>query len=582
MDKEILISFRDFTFQYEDQNKPALEAITLDIYRGEVLLIIGSSGCGKSSLCMAMNGAIPHLLKGEMSGSVDVMEHDLQKASPSVLARHVGMVFQDPEIQLFATSVEDEVAMSLESLAVPRKEMRTRVDLALNEVGLTGLETRAPSQLSGGQKQRVALASVLAREPDVLVLDEPTGNLDPIGTRSVMETVRRICDSDGRTVVLVEKDLGPVVHLVDRVALMDDGRIRYVGSPQDLLRRVDLLKECGLRISAATQIAVTLEQKGITKFDSLPTTADELAEELRNKQFTLKPTGQIGKVPLPTNTESGKAATPVVDFDEVVYRYRNGFKGLDNVSFKVRQGEFVAILGHNGAGKSTLVQHIIGILRPTSGTVFLQQKDIRDLSVAELARHVGFIFQNPNHQIFNSTVKQEITFGPRNLGWSPERIETAFQEVVQMCDLLGLDERNPEDLSIGEKQRVAVASILVMDPDVLILDEPTTGQDERSLGPIMAIVDKLHQSGKTIIMISHDMELAARHVERVLMIERGQVVFDGSPADAFTDFDLLERMRLEPPETVRISRLLADGPPPFLRFPQDLVELVQVPGGVRG
>jgi energy-coupling factor transport system ATP-binding protein len=580
--REVAAVFRDFGFQYEDQARPAVQSINLEIYKGEVFLVVGSSGCGKSSLVLAMNGVIPHLLKGKMTGSVEVLGLDVTKTSASVLARRVGVVFQDPEIQLFATSVEDEVAMSLESMAVPREEMRRRVDWAIAHVGLTGLETRSPMQLSGGQKQWVAIASVLARDVDILILDEPTGNLDPAGSRAVMETVRRICDEGGRTVVLVEKDLAPVVDLVDRVALLDEGRLRYLGSPRELFRRTELLKECGVRIPEATRLALALEERGIVKYPKIPVRPEEVVEPLAGKvtvrQVSSPAAGPAGEE---NGSASGNGAdeVPAVVFDRVTHQFRNGWKGLDDLSCTIRNGEYAAILGQNGAGKSTLVQHIIGIYRPTSGSVRVLGREVSKLTVAELARTVGFIFQNPNHQIFNNTVRQEITFGPRNLGWEPDRIESALREILSMCDLVGFEDRSPEDLSIGEKQRVAVASILIMDPSILILDEPTTGQDERSLRPVMEIVDNLHKSGKTIVMITHDMELAARHAQRVLMLDRGRLVFDGPPDKAFTDFDLLRRMHLEAPEAVRVLAGLSPARPEFVTSYQGVMDRLEMVGG---
>ncbi len=583
--REVAAIFHDFGFQYEDRTQPALMGIDLEVYKGEVLLIVGSSGCGKSSLVLAMNGVIPHLLKGKVTGSVSVLGQDVANLSPSTLARRVGVVFQDPEVQLFAASVEDEVAMSLESMAVPREEMRLHVYRAIAEAGLIGLETRSPAQLSGGQKQRVAIASVLARDVEILVFDEPTGNLDPAGSRGVMETLRRICDGSDRTVVLVEKDLAPVADLVDRVALLDEGRLRYIGPPRELFRQEALLEECGVRVPESTRLAIALESRGAVHYPVLPIRPEEVAQPFTGRVIAVAGSQAPAAAPTVATAESAVCAEvaadiPCVVFERVTHRFRNGYKGLDDLSFTVRQGEYVAILGQNGAGKSTLVQHVIGIYRPSSGSVRVLGKEVSNLTVANLARTVGFIFQNPNHQIFNNTVRQEITFGPRNLGWSPERIESALQGMLAMCDLEGLEDRNPEELSIGEKQRIAVASILIMDSPVLILDEPTTGQDERSLRPVMEIVDNLHRAGKTILMITHDMDLAARYAQRVLMLERGRLVFDGLPSVAFTDFELLARMHLEAPEAVQIAAQLSPERPPFLLTHCDVMEWLEMIGGV--
>ncbi|MDQ7793144.1 MAG: energy-coupling factor transporter ATPase [bacterium] len=567
---DAVIAVRDFSFRYEDSADWVLRDITLDVRAGEIMLVLGSSGCGKSSLALALNGVVPHLTGGKAEGAVTVCGTNVLESNPSVMARKVGFVFQDPEIQLFAMSVEDEIAMSLENLGMPRDEMRRRVDWALDTVGLRDLEERSPASLSGGQKQRVAIASVLAREPEVLIFDEPTGNLDPASSRAVLETIRSICNKGNHTVLLVEKDIGPVVDLVDRVVLIDEGRAIATGTPREVLRRLDLLERCGIKVPATVRVALFLEEHGV-EFGMLPLSPRDLGAVLP----------RLG-TPEPPAPSPAVEDEVIVAFHGVTHQFKNGYKGLDSVDLAVGRGDFVALLGMNGAGKSTMVLHIIGILRPTGGTVLIDGQQSANFTVAQMARKVGFIFQNPNHQIFNDTVFKEVSFGPRNLGWEEERVKHAVARILDLVGLEGMEERDPERLSIGQKQRVALASILVMDPDVLILDEPTTGQDESTLEMLMDITTRLNATGKTVIMITHDMELALKHANRVVLLDRGRIVWQGQTAEAFGDAGRLQASSLDLPEVLQITSLLSDtGVPWFVRSVEELMPFL-VSKGVIG
>ena len=550
-----MIRIRDFGFRYADAAEPALRNVNLDVEQGEVVLVAGHSGSGKSTLALALNGAVPHLIEGETTGAVEVAGRLTTASKVAELAAAVGMVFQDPEVQLFALTVEDEVAMSLESYAVPREEMAARVKWAMSVCGLTGLDLNAPAKLSGGQKQRVAIAAVLAREPEILVFDSPTGNLDPVGSRSVYETIRRICDERGRTIFLVEHDMGPVIDLVDRVIVLDKGTVAFNGSPAAAMRERELLERSGAKVPAFVRLAQRLEAAGAVRYPSTPMTVEQ----------TLEPVGHVGVgTTAPPEPNSQGTVAPIISFENVTHEYETGHRGIDDISLDIYPGEFVAICGMNGAGKTTTALHVLGLLKPTAGRVLVGGEDIAEKTVAEMARTVGLIFQNPNHQLFNDRVRAEVTFGPTNLGWSEERIAQSTESALRLVGLDVRDDRDIESLSIGQKQLVAVASVLVMEPKILILDEPTTGQDERTLAPFMNVVRRLNREGMTVLMITHDMDVTLEYASRMVVMTAGKVIADGTPASVFLQPDILEPARLHPPEVLAMATRLNGNRPTYV------------------
>ncbi len=560
-----IIRYENFGFRYAEGNDWALRNVTLDVEPGEIMLVLGRSGCGKSTLSLALNGAVPHLFEGEAEGSLTVAGKSVLNHSVSQMTNHVGMVFQDPEIQLFALTVEDEVAMSLEAYNIPREEMRERVEWAMSVCGLRGLELNSPAKLSGGQKQRVAIAAVIAREPEVLVFDEPTGNLDPVGSRSVYETVRRICDESGRTIVLVEHDLGPVIDLVNRVVVLEEGRVLFQGTPREVLREYELLRQCGVKIPVATEFALRLEQKQFISYPQIPITVDEALQPLAtrlNNHTASRPVNHQANHHSPVQTSLAskppvaRTERPIIEFQNVVHQYDTGHKGIDDINLQIYPGEFVAICGMNGAGKTTLSLHTVGLLKPTSGRVLVDGQDTKTRTVAEMARTVGLIFQNPNHQLFKDSVEAEIAFGPKNIGWDSERIQEASKRVMELVELQGLEKWDPESLSIGQKQRVAIASVLVMEPRILLLDEPTTGQDQRTLKPFMDLVARLNKEGMTVLMITHDMDVALEYSSRMVVMSRSKIIADGTPAEIFLRPDILEEAKLHPPGILNLAKQL--------------------------
>ncbi|MGB3128271.1 MAG: ATP-binding cassette domain-containing protein, partial [Dehalococcoidia bacterium] len=385
-----MIKIRDLTFYYGDASRPALQDVNLDIEDGEFVLVTGPSGCGKTSLCRCLNGLIPHFYGGEIAGGLEVQGLDVMRHTTRELATRVGMVFQDPENQLVSMDVQREVAFGLENLAFPRDVMAKRVEESLDTLGISGLRHRQVHELSGGEKQKVVISSVLALHPDILVLDEPTSELDPKGAEDVLSIVRRLNDELGITVILVEHRLDRVVHLVDRMIVMDKGKIIADGNPRAVLSNGDITS-IGAGVPPIVRIVQRLRDNGVN-IDDIPLTVKEGRSMLKDIFM-----GARGSTL--SHTESADNGRPVIEIDKLWHAYPEGITALKNVSLRICEGEFVAVMGRNASGKTTLVKHINGLLQPTKGKVIVNGIDTRKATIAQLSRQVGFIFQNPNDHI---------------------------------------------------------------------------------------------------------------------------------------------------------------------------------------
>ena len=542
--------------------------MSLTIREGEIVTLMGHTGCGKSTLCLTLNGIIPHAIGGEFEGKVvvdglNVIEHDIPE-----LASRVGMVFQDPETQLFCASVRSEVAFGPENLAIPREEILERVKWALEATRLSGYEDREPTRLSGGEKQQVALASALAMRPKILVLDEPTSELDPAGTKRIFSLIKEMNEKYGITFLIIEHKEG-MIHMSDRVLLMKDGRIVCQGRPDEVFSKLEAVRVSRVRPPEVAQIFYKLKERGLYT-GRIPLTVEEGAKILRELLSKAKDV----EVRLPEPPKRPETP-PVIRVENVWYRYKNGPEALKGVTLDIRDGEFVAIIGRNGAGKTTLAKHFNGLLKPTEGRVLVDGVDTRDALVTELAMRVGYVFQNPDHQFFCFSVEEEVAFGPRNLGLSEEEVKQRVDEALRTVGLEKMRDRHPFTLSRGQRQRLAVASVLAMHPKVIVLDEPTTGQDEVAINQIMMLVDRLRKAGKTIVMVTHDMSIVAKYAERTVVMCRGQVLLDGPTREVFMRPDILAESNVEPPPTAKLARELADlGIPPSVMTVDEMVEVV--------
>lgn len=600
-----LIQFKRFTFRYPPPvaGAPpvtALEDVTLDVAAGEFLGVTGSTGSGKSTLCLAICGLVPQETGGIVGGRVTVAGLDTRYTPVPHLATHVGIVLQDPESNLVGLTVEDEVAFGPENLGIPPAEIARRVDWALEVTGLTSERHRPSTTLSGGQKQRLAIAAVLAMRPQILVLDEPTAQLDPIGTREVIAAIERLHRELGRrlTIVLVESDTDVLSRFAERVIVLHEGRVRLDGSPRAVFEHTEELAALGIRVPPLAALSAELARTVGTRAPFL--TEDEAHATLAHLLECLGPlstasagtrgracraddasSGQAspagdGNVGCRSDTQTGKWATlrPLVETEGVSHRYGEGRLALDGVSLSIGTGEFVALLGPNGSGKSTLAKHWNGLLRPVAGRVLVDGQDTRTTPIGQLARTVGYVFQNPDHQLFLPTVAEELAFGPHNLGLRAEALRERVEETLRRFGLTGVRDRHPTMLGRGLRQLVAVAAVYAMAPRLLVLDEPTGGLDGRTTARLMETLHELVDAGRSVLLITHDLSLAAEHAQRVVLMAAGRIVADGPARDILTDESLLARASMVPPTIARLSRSLARyGVPPAITV-RELVDAV--------
>jgi energy-coupling factor transport system ATP-binding protein len=542
------------SFFYPSSDRPVLRDLTLEVARGQFVAIEGATGSGKTTLCLTLNGIIPHATPGRFKGNVYIAGTNTKETSVPELARFVGLVYQDPESQLFGLTVEEDVAFGLENLALPRQEMRERVDWALEAVGLSDLRLRSPTNLSGGQKQRLAIASVLAMRPQIMVLDEPTAELDPIGKNSILAVVRRLCEEFQLTVILVEHECEFIAEYADSVLLIEDGAIVRRDAPDSFYSWLAHSGNERIRIPQVTELGLPLGQTS----SKLPVRTEQAYDWL-SSSLDRRPS------PNPTAVTQLATAEPLVRVEDVSFAYIDGTQALAGVSLQVGRGEYVALVGQNGSGKTTLARHLNGLLRPSRGRVLIGGQDIKGRSVAQLSSQVGYLFQNPDHQLFADSVEAELLFGPLNHGVPRDDCIERAERALRLCGIEHLRGEHPLFTSRGERQLIAIASIVTMAPPIMIFDEPTTGLDERYYRLVVALLSALHHDGSTLIVISHDMRLVAEEAQRMVVLRQGNIVIDAPTSAAFTQVEILNQTQIEPPQITRLSqRLPAYGIEPAL------------------
>jgi len=516
-----LISIQDLTFAYSDSSRPALRNISLEIGEGEFVLVTGPSGGGKSSLGRCLNGLIPHFYGGKIHGRVLVSGLDTLKHSTKELATKVGFVFQDPENQLVSLDVEREIAFGLENLAFTRDLIAKRVEESLDTLGIAHLRYRQLSELSGGEKQKVAIASVLALHPSILILDEPTSELDPKGAEEVLSVITRLNDELGLTVILIEHRLDRVLQYADRLIVLSEGRVAVDGEVRDVMtNHYSELSRIGIGVPPVIRLIQELRHRGVS-IDKIPLTVKEGRALIRRVFENTPPVQDI------LGGNGHEITEPLVEVARLGYTYPNGLSALRNINFKIGEAEFITIMGRNASGKTTLAKHFNRLLIPTKGSIRVGGLDTREATVADMARKVGFVFQNPNDHLFADTVYDEIAFTLKNLGFSRGEIELGTAEMLERFELGEYRNHYPRSLSGGEKQRVALASVLATKPKVLILDEPTRGMDYRLKSELMRFLDEYRAEGNTVILITHDVEIVAEYADRVILLSEGRVIVDG-------------------------------------------------------
>ncbi len=544
------IEVKDVSFAYPDMHYNALNKMNLDVHDGELVVLMGKSGAGKSTLCRTLNALIPRFYNAMFYGTVEILNERTLGKEVFELAKDIGMVFQDFESQLFSTNVELECAFGPENFCVPRNEIFNRIKESLLKVGLIGFEKRNPTTLSGGEKQRLAIASVLAMKPKILVMDEPTTDLDPLGKLEIF-VICELLKEEGITLLLVEHEIEIAYH-ADKIILMDRGEMVLEGKPDEVLRKVRLLEKCGIRPPQTPKLFQELEYK-----KKLPITPQEAYQIFKHQNWQI-PEGRYNVLKWQDAKRMEQYFDPVIEIADLEYAYPDGEKVLNGIDLTIRQGEFVAILGQNGSGKTTLIKHFNGLLKPTKGNILISGINTRRRKVSNLSKEVGFIFQNPDCQIFENTIFDEVAFGPRNLGIEEREVSKRVYDALSAVQLEAYENDDPFALTKGEKQKLAVASILACTPKILILDEPTTGLDYHEIISIMNLLVELNKKGHTIIIITHSMWVAAEYAHRIVVLAEGKIILDDIPRMIFREEATLKQSHLLIPEIISLSNMLGE------------------------
>lgn len=537
------LQVRELCFTYSGTQHPALDGIEFSIPKGRSLSIMGRSGSGKSSLCFSLRGLIPESYPGEFAGDVLLDGNSISNRKVRELARAIGIVFQDFESQLLCSSVELEVAFTPQHLGLPREEIHKRVSRYLDLVGLRGFEKRDPATLSGGEKQRLALAAVIAAEPQLLILDEVTSDLDPAGKTELMKVIGDLYA--GLETIVATTHAYEEAQRGDAILILDEGKSVAHGTSSEIICLPQRMEERGVR---PRDINLLAEEE---KLPPVPPCRDPAAllDKLKSRFNPRKHQSIRDR----ERKRAERCGQPIIEVSGLSRRADDTRSILSDVHLAVREREMLAIVGRNGAGKTTLVKHFNGLLRPSSGDVKVKGASTKKSSLFELCQTVGFVFQNPDHQIFSETVRKELSFGPNNFGVGEEEIEKRVSEAIAAVRLHGFEDNDPLLLSKGGRQKVAVASVLAMRPQVLVLDEPTTGLDYKETRALMELVRRLNESGHTVIMVTHTMWVVGEYADRVIVMDAGKIIADTTPRELFANTSLLETAGLMAPEIAQLS-----------------------------
>jgi energy-coupling factor transport system ATP-binding protein len=536
------VTVRGLRCTYEGADRPALAGVDCDVPPGSLTVVMGATGAGKTTLARCLTNIVPCFLAGDRAGEVLLQGESIAGLRVGELAGRIGMVFQDFEAQLFSSDVTQEIVFGLEHTGVAPSEMGARVRDALATVGLPGFEGRDPGTLSGGEKQRLSIAGLLALRPPVLVLDEPTTDLDPVGRRDVFAVLAGL-RRERLAILLIEHDVGAAVA-ADHLLLLRDGRVVASGPPAIVLADAAGCAEAGVRPHDVCRVFAAL---GLA---DPPLDPGDAAARLRRE----------GLVPsAPPDAPPPPSRQAILQLEGVGHRFADGREALAGVSFAVGVGELVAVIGRNGSGKTTLARHLNGLLRPTAGRVLLDGEDIAALALEDIAQRVGYVFQDPDHQLFAASVTEEVAFGPRNLGLPAAEIE---RRVTESLDAVGLDARDADPflLDKGARQRLAVAAVLALQPDVLVLDEPTTGLDWPEQRRMLDLLRAVQRAGRTVIVITHTPWVITEYAERVLLLAGGFLRYDGPVRGFFADPVRVAEAAFQAPDVTRLGQALGCTP----------------------
>ena len=558
-----MIEIQELTFKYTGAKKNALDKISLEIEKGGFVGIIGESGAGKTTLCNCINGLIPHHYTGDFYGSVKVDGNDTFEIDAGKLALKVGSVFQDIESQITGYFVEDEILFGLENFGIPVDQIESRITSSLETLGISELRHKEISSLSGGQKQKVVIAAILALEPDILVLDEPTGELDPASSVQIFEMLKKLNEEKGITVVVAEQKIMLLCEYVKKLIVLEKGTCVHYGEIRSTLTHQKEMEEAGINCPRVLTLTGKMVEQGLVPAgmkaeERICLDAGEAAEFIKKyiKINDVDGAGTAGDSQSSSNAQSTAASQDedvVLEFSHVGFSY-NETANVRDLNVKVRRGDFTAIIGSNGAGKSTFSKLTNGLLKPSLGDVFVLGQNTKKEKVSSLAKHIGFLFQNPDRQICCATVREEIAFSLRNNGIAEEEIKARVDRTLSEFGFDG--DVEPFNMSRGQRQRLCLACLIALNPEILILDEPTTGLDYRECMEVMEKIRVLNEKGTTVIMVCHDMEVVLDFAKKIIVMNRGEILGEGQTREILCNRGLLQRARLLPPQIAQVSMLL--------------------------
>lgn len=552
----------------------AVKNVRFTVKKGEYLLITGPVGSGKSSLLYSLNGTIPKLIPNSvLEGEVNVLGRNLEDVEVADVSESIGLVLEDPDTQLTQLTVEDDLAFGPANMGLPPETLRERVDYAVKSVRLQGLEKRNPRSLSGGQKQAVAIGGVLSFMPDIVALDEPISMLDPIGKIQVLSALKELNRQYGVTVIVTDSgmEVESFAKYADRVMVMSQGEIVKAGTTHEILTDTEIMRKSGLRLPQVTELCIKMGASG----PSTPIALDEAERYVTERMHGKKPHN-----PPPREASKKADSEPVVVVRNLKHTYpglEKGIEALRGVSFTIRKGEFVALIGQNGSGKSTLALHLVGILKPTNRDAVVEVAGLNAAKCPpkQLIKHINYVYQNPDDQIFCEKVQEEIAFGLQARGLTREEVERRTAEALKIFGLEPLKDEYIVHLDRGRRTHTSISSIMALEPDILIIDEPTTGLDEGDSLAVMRELQKLTNAAKTVIAITHNINLAAAYADRVIVMHEGAVLLDGTPREVFAQSDALAKSYIAPPQITQLGqRLKPLGFPADILFVDEMFDLV--------
>ena len=565
---KILIDIDNLTFSYYDKSLKSIKNINLNIKDGEFILITGVSGSGKSTLIKTFNGLIPHFYGGEFMGSITVQNMNPVEKSTRLMAEKVGVVFQNTDNQLFMSDVESELAFGMENLNFSKSEIANQMEKVLNSFGIEHLRNRSISELSGGEKQKLAIASVVAMKPEILILDEPTSELDQNAANDILTLIKKLNVEEGITIILIEHRIERIINFASRLIILEKGMVIHDGIPQKILQK-DLLG-LGIYTPPLVELYKFLKSKSIINGD-IPLSIEQ-GIDLFSSYFNELPIKRVNvgsiqfKQSLPTSNSYNQKFTnkkPIVLLDEVYFDYSKNIQVLKNVTFKAYPGEFIAIVGKNGSGKTTLLKHLNGLLKPKMGKVIINGNNTKKIPISKLSYIVQLMFQNPSIQFFRDTLYEEFFYVLKNYIDDEDEISERIDEMFKVFDLIPYKETYPRYLSIGEQQKAALASVLISRPKILVLDEPTHGMDYKQKIKFFELIDEYRKEGNLVIVASHDIETIAKYTDRILYLSDGKIVLDDLKWNVLPHIEGLQPI---------INKLLI----PFKNFPKNILTITEL------